>query len=109
MSESEIHEIVSVANNILEGNIGSIEASRKLIALFYDAGLDNDDDLAVFKALDSQTDHLPINKLRENYSSERLEEIDEEVKQYENFYRDAVMKASRNIIEKYSLKLMPAD
>lgn len=105
MKKTEVNEIIIIVNNILEGKIGSIEASRKLIRLFYDNGLENDNNLLVFKALDSETDHLPFGRLRDNYSSQRLKEIDGEIKKYEDFYRDYIMNASKNILEKYSIEM----
>ena len=105
MQITKVNEILVVVNDILGGKIGSIKASRKLIRLFNDIGSDSDIDLLVFKALDSETDHLPVGKLRENYSSKRLKEIDEEIKKYEDFYRDSIMNASKNILEKYSIEM----
>lgn len=105
MQKTDVNEILIIVNDILEEKIGSIKASRKLIRLFSEIGFDDDNDLLVFKALDSETDHLPVGKLRENYSSQKLKEIDEEIKKYEDFYRNSVMSACKNILKKYSTKM----
>ena len=94
-------EIVEIANRVLNQELGSIEASRTLIRLFYQIKKDDDKNLMVFKALDSETDHLPLGKLRENYSPNKLEVMDNEVKSYEHTYRESINLACKNIIKKF--------
>lgn len=95
-------EVVYLVNSFLEGKTGAIEISRKIIRLSYDLGIQDSDEISVFKALESQTDHFPIGALRNNYSDERLKEIDEETKDYEDYYKESVTDVCLKLIDKYS-------
>ena len=101
MNNYKKNEILNLANSFLEEKIGSIELSRKVIRLAYELGFQESDEIDSFKALESQTDHLPIGTLREKYSVERLIEIDKEIKDYEDFYRDSITNACQKLIGKY--------
>lgn len=99
---SKNHEIVLTARALLANEIGVIEASRKLVSLHYEAQLENEETLKIFWVIDSETDHLPIGQQRENYSSQRLVEIDEEIRGCEEFYKEVTKAACNALIEKYS-------
>lgn len=94
-------EILAIAEAVLEGKVSVIEASRKLVSLHYEENLENEEYFKVFWVVDSETDHLPMGRHRENYSAEKLLEIDNEVRAYEQFHKKAVILACEHIVEKY--------
>jgi hypothetical protein len=98
---SKKEEIVLIAKSLLKQQIGIVEASRILIRLRYEAQLEDEENLNIFRAIDSETDHLPIGLLRENYSSTKLVEVDEEIKKCDEFYEKLVENACKNLIAKY--------
>lgn len=99
---SKKSEIVLIAKSLLANDIGLIEASRKLVKLQYEANLENEEDLKIFWIIETETDHLPIGQQRTNVSHQRLIESDKEIKDCEEFYRDAVRTACINIISNFS-------
>ncbi|UTW44196.1 hypothetical protein KFE80_07210 [bacterium SCSIO 12696] len=55
----------------------------------------------VFGVIESDTDHLPTEKVRQYCSSMLLERSDKELKEVVNFYREDVKKACSEILTKY--------
>jgi Protein of unknown function (DUF2489) len=85
----------------LAEEIGIIAASRRLTALglkLFDA---HDEDFIMFVAVDSETDHLPVDKERHNWSAEALERKDAEIAEAEAFYKNNVIAACRKLIERF--------
>ena len=66
-------EIAAVAKQILEGQIGILEASKVLAPLLRELQLDRKDpDLLAMIVIGSEIDHLPIGRERENWSADAL-------------------------------------
>jgi hypothetical protein len=93
--------IAEVAQTILKGEVGIVAASRELTSLRHEAQVESDDDLTVFRVVDSETDYLPVGSQRENYRQEKLLELDQELSAHEDFYKNDVIEACRNLIRKY--------
>ena len=56
----------------------------------------------VFGVIESETDHLPTTKVRENCSKEWLTKADAEVDECISFYKQEVSKACNEILSKHS-------
>lgn len=94
-------KIVATAKDMLTGDIGIILGSRKLYSLSYELGDQRDLDFNIFIAVDSETDHLPVDDERENWSEEALKRKDVEIAEYESCNREQVMDACRKLIQRF--------
>lgn len=97
-------KIVAVCEAILKEEIGVIAGSRRLKGLGFDLCGDHDEDFMVFVAIDSETDHLPVDWERRNWGVEALKRKDEEIAEAEASYKDRAFLACRNLIGRFDLK-----
>jgi len=95
-------KIVAICEAVLNEEIGIIAGSRRLKNLGYELGLYRDEDFMTFVAIDSETDHLPVDSERRNWSVESLGRKDEEIAECEaSVYKDYVLTACRKLIERF--------
>jgi hypothetical protein len=73
-------EIVETATEMLAGSISFIAGARRITAIGFRAGLDNDGDMIAFVGADSETDTLPIDpEIRKLWSPIALEQLQPEI------------------------------
>jgi hypothetical protein len=94
--------VVNRSLDYLEGRAGLIEVSRDLCACAARLRADRDPDFLLFRAIDSETDHLPIGKFREGWAADSLLIKDQEIRSVEEFYRSNATAAAKKLVEKYS-------
>ena len=94
--------IVQAAEALLAGRIGVIEASRTIAwnAHIIDPKMD-DDDLLGFIGIESQTDHLLVGPLLEEWHPSVREQKRAEVGDAEAFHRNDAFHAARALVERY--------
>lgn len=97
-------KIVAICEEILAGKIGIIAGSRSLVSLHFQLFEKDDSDFSVFRLIDSDTDHLPVDEERKNWSIKALERKDEEIKEHESFYEDMAFTACKELIERFEIK-----
>lgn len=103
-------QIVAICQAILNKEIGVIAGSRILnrleVELLHNevGWFQRDEDFVAFAAIDSETDHLPVDAERQNWSVEALERKDEEIAKSEALYRDDAFTACRILIERFDMK-----
>jgi hypothetical protein len=101
-------KIIAISKAILKEEIGIIAGSRILTSLGYELyeGFDSqkDEDFMTFVVIDSDTDHLPVDYERRNWSVKVLERKDKEIAEYEAKARDDTFAACRNLIERFDMK-----
>lgn len=100
-SERQRHlrvRILHVAKQLVAGEIGIIAASRELGHLRHDAEPQVAKILMTFAGIDSETDTLPIGRLRKEWSHGALEQKDKEIADAEQFYQDSAMNAAAELI-----------
>ncbi len=103
-------KIVAICGAVLNEEIGVIAGSRMLNSLefellHYEVGwFQRDDDFLTFVAIDSETDNLPVDSERQNWSVGALERKDKEIAKAEAFYKDDVFAACRKLIERFDMK-----
>ena len=96
-------EIVAVARAILDGRVGVIEGSRRLVGLRWDVDPEQEDrELLGMVGIESQTDHLPLGKWREQWSPDALKAKDAEIAENEEFFRESAYEICRILVERYS-------
>jgi hypothetical protein len=96
-------KIVAICEAVLAEEIGIIAASRHLSALGSELLDGHDEDFRTFDAVDSETDHLPVNIERRNWSTEALKQKDVEIAETEALYRNNVIMACRKLVERFAL------
>ncbi|HEY5839212.1 MAG TPA: DUF2489 domain-containing protein [Pyrinomonadaceae bacterium] len=97
-------KIVAICEATLAEEMGIIAASRRLSALGLELFDGRHADFVTFDAIDSETDHLPVDTERKNWSSEALERKDREIAEAEAFYKNDVFAACRQLIERFAIR-----
>jgi hypothetical protein len=101
-SESPEARAIFAANQLLSGRIGALEAVRLLLPLLHqDSTIVSQSDFNSIRGIDSETDHLPIGRVREEWHPEYLPEKDREIARCEGFYRDRVRAVCERILQRY--------
>ena len=93
--------VVQVASRVIAGEIGVIEGARELNQLGHEIADDFDADFMTFKAIDSETDHLPVGEVRRLWSRPALLEKDREIREAEDLHRRDGEEACRKLIRRY--------
>ena len=95
---------VSLATDMLEGRISYFEGAHKILALRSQiAGIDQDDpDFDAFALIESETDHLPLEKSKYLWSASALTRIAPEFSLTEEWAAGFAPRACRNIIERFA-------
>jgi hypothetical protein len=94
-------KIVAICEAVLAEEIGIIAASRRLRSLGFELFDGHDEDFITFVGVDSETDHLPVDIERRNWSAEALERKDAEIAEAEALYKNNVIAACRKLIERF--------
>jgi hypothetical protein len=92
-------QILSLAKQLLTGQLGVIAASRELSPLRHEVETELAEVLVTFTAIDSETDALPIGEVRLHWSQEALERKDREITEAEQYYRDTAMEAATRLLQ----------
>lgn len=102
-------KIVAICEAILNEEMGVIAGSRILCGLEHEfhqrevGWFQNDDDFIAFIAINSQTDHLPVDCERKNWSDEALKRKDEEIAKAEALHQEDAFEACRKLIERFDM------
>ena len=106
-------KVVAICEAILQEKIGAIAGSRilnklEIELLHHDTvgSFTRDEDFSVFVAIDSETDHLPVDFERHNWSTEAwsteaLERKDQEITKAEQWARELAFPACKKLIERF--------
>lgn len=95
-------KIVAICEAMLREEIGIIAGSRRLTSLGFELFDDHDKDFLMFVAIDSETDHLPVDFERRNWSVEALERKDKEIENYEASAKTDVFETCRKLIKRFT-------
>ena len=99
-----LHQAVTaIAQQVVSGDLGIIAGCRQLRQLGHDVVIDSrvDPDFVVFTAVESVTDHLPLEEQRPLWLPSAFAEKQVEVERYEADWRDDVLRACRSVIERF--------
>jgi hypothetical protein len=91
-------QILDVAKQLVAGRLGVIAAARQLSPLRHEAEPQVAEVLLTFAGIDSETDVLPIGKVREAWNPEALKRKEHEIVEAEQFYRASAMNAAAELI-----------
>ena len=94
-------KIIAICEAVLAEEIGVIAASRRLNSLGLQLLDGHDEDFNTFRAVDTETDDLPVDIERNNWDAEALKRKDVEIAEAEALYKDHVTAACRKLIERF--------
>ena len=94
-------KIVAICEAVMAEEIGVIAASRHLSALGLELLGVRHEDFLTFDAIDTETDHLPVDKERKNWSTEALKRKDEEISEAEDLYKNNAIAACKKLVERF--------
>jgi hypothetical protein len=107
---SNRQKVARIAQDILDGGIGVIEASRLLSPLRFGVGGDEwDPDFLTFVGIDSETDDLPIGPTRQHWAPDALAKKDAEIARCEALYREPAREAASHLVARFAHEKTPAD
>lgn len=75
--------------------------ARELYPLAISTRIKNDPDFELFHAIDSETLHLPVGPVRENWAPHALAKEDEKIKAAEELWRERALEAAARLVERY--------
>jgi hypothetical protein len=94
-------KVRALARRIIEGKVGVIEGSRQMLTYQQWLHAWEDQEFFIFRAVDSETHHLPIGKVRDHWLPKALKEKDKEINSIEESYRKRTIQAAKKIHKKY--------
>jgi len=94
--------MIARAYDLIHERIELVDAAREMLVYKFRLRLESDNNFSVFKAICSETAHLPTGKAREQYwDKEALAIKDQELQSIENRFRDRALEAACNIVARY--------
>jgi len=108
-SEFRSRRIASIAEQILQGQLGLLEGSIQLAELGQQIDRETNatclvsqpEEFNVFAVVASDAHKFPVGEWRRHWNPKALVERDQEKKQHEQLYQQEAYAACRNLIDKY--------
>jgi len=107
MFHKECKRLRALCLKIINGEEAVIEGSHKTLRYLFWMKEEDNKNWNIFRAVDSETHHLPIGSVRQHWAPESLEMKDKEIKKVEDFYRAAVIEGAHRIREEYEKHVKP--
>ena len=98
---SDCQIVTSTCREYLDGSLGLIEASRRLVEYAHRLQEDRDSEFTFFVAVESETDHLPVGEVRKEWATDSLTAKDEEIASIEQFYRRAAIASATLLLDRF--------
>jgi hypothetical protein len=100
IADESRNRAIQIARNMVEGRIGALEATRALLPFLHaDPSLAIPEDLTTLKGIDSETDDLPVGRIREEWHPDRLHEKDKEIARCEKLYGQQVRSICERLLQ----------
>jgi len=106
-NESEIlktrHAIFDAVQDMLAARLTYIEGARKIVAAWWESKLDEwDADFLPFVGIDSETEALPLGKMRAHWQPAALEALQPEIDRMEAWAQRCGEPHCRNLVTRFS-------
>lgn len=96
-------EVVDTAKKMLTGELDFLEGARRLVDLRHEAAVRNDDpDFMKFVAIDSETDALPIGRVRREWPDDVLQKLQPEIDNATVWAREFGGAACESLVRRFS-------
>jgi hypothetical protein len=96
------HAVVEIAQSVVSGKLGPVEASRRFMGLAVELGVIESKDFKFFIDVDSHSDHFPLGAARERWNAEALQREDQARDHYESQIRAEAVAHCLNLINTYT-------
>jgi hypothetical protein len=94
-------KVQHIAQGVLDGQTGVIDAARTLVLLLRRSPeLASKEDFNLVRAIESETDDLPLGQVRELWDPAALANKDREIARCESLWRDEVRAACGRILQR---------
>lgn len=96
-------ELVELARAMLRGELSFLDGAEDILRLRGRIGgiPDDDPDFTDFVLIESETDHLPLTRVRSLWADEALRRIAPKIAQAERWASDVGTEACRNLISRF--------
>jgi hypothetical protein len=95
-------KVASLAAKVLKKEMSMIEGAKEIVTLCYELDVDDsDEDILAFVLIESETDHLPIGKVRRFWDEDALVEKEPEVQEAERWAQGVGAEACKNLVERF--------
>lgn len=102
MQRNHANEAVRIARSILDRTTPVLLGARKLFPLVCRLGIDREQPFVTFVAVESETDHLPVNpEERKLWNPQVLVEKDKEIARYTEWAEKMVFSACEALIRRF--------
>lgn len=95
-----VAKMIQTSKKILNSEVDLIQGCRAMYSLLIGFPEQYEKEFLIFTVVPSETDHLPIGDERKNWDKDVLTIKDLEVKECEDFYREEVFKACKEILRR---------
>lgn len=103
-------QALETAESALDGQIGTVEAAHALLPLLaINRDLASDEDFDLMRAIESETDDLPIGRVREHWHPDSLKEKDRELARCEGIWHEEIIAACQRIRRTLLLRKLVVD
>jgi hypothetical protein len=102
-SQDQESEAVRTAEAAVSGSMPLLDACVRLAALAHDLvpSWAEDQDFVIFGLVASESDHLPLGEVRQQWSAQALTKADAEIASICDFYRSQILAACSNVIARF--------
>ena len=94
--------VVARARDLVDGRLGVIACAREMGKLAFWLREENDPSFMLFRAIDSESDSLPVGSEREFWSESALREEDQKIHAFEDSWREDAVQAAKVLLAKYT-------
>jgi hypothetical protein len=99
--EQSRKNIAKVARQILEGKIRIADGAREIESFRFSSHVEQDKDILFFSGIAGDTADFPFGEARKLWNPEALKIKDENLKIFEERFKDVVFEMCKNLISKY--------
>src|SRR5690349_25126100 len=109
IAHSNRQKVVAIAQELLDGRIGVIDAARQINAFRGErVALDEfDPDFVTFLAIDSENDDLPVGDVRRHWAADALAQKDLEIARCDKLYRHQASEAASHLVGRFAHEKAP--
>ena len=95
-------KVASIANLVITKKLNILEAAKEISSISNELGLDeNDEDINILRAINSETDSLPIGKEKDLWSKNALLKKQNEIEKAEKWAIEIGFNAFSNLVNRF--------
>lgn len=99
-------ELRALVNQMLAEEVNLIEAVREICDLRHEIDDPDNEIFMLLRAIDSETDHIPLGKVRSRCCEKYLKDVDREIDEYLRDTKHYIFDSCREILIMYKVELI---